>query len=74
MMMFVVESNGLTFADVLHTWHLNRKIIFFYKQSYAANGHMFYIYVWDCFTETADLSEGEIKLRPQETRKVDLKK
>lgn len=35
---------------------------------------MFYIYIWDCFTETTDESEGEIKLRPQETRKVDLKK
>lgn len=69
--MFVVDSNGLTVADVLHTWHLNHMITFFFKQNYAANGHMFYIYVWDYFTETTDESEGEIKLRPQETRKVD---
>lgn len=32
---------------------------------------VFYTYIWDCFTETTDESEGEIKLRPQETRKVD---
>lgn len=64
------DGNGLTVADVLHTWHLNHMItFFFFKQSYAANGHMFYIFIWDCFTETTDESEGEIKLRPQETRK-----
>lgn len=40
-------------------------------QSYAAKDHVFNIYIWDCFTETTDESEGEIKLRPQETRKVD---
>lgn len=56
----------------MQTQHLNHKITLF-KQSYAANGPgpVFYTYIWDCFTETTDESEGEIKLRPQETRKVD---
>lgn len=70
MMMFVVDGNGLTVANVSHTQHLNDKINFF-MQSYAAKDHVFYIYIWDYFTETTDESEGDITLRPQETRKVD---